>query len=408
MRQHTNGAGHAEEHGVEALLGEAVVLQQDTGVGVDIRVGVLSLAVLGKNTGCDLVDLRNQLEHLVVREVLEGELALGDIARVSLAEHSVAVAGNDAAGLEGVPEVLGDVLVRKVAADGLLHLLQPVENLLVSKTVKGAGETVQASGEREHGGGEGGADEVGGVCGHVAALVVGVDGEVEAHEFNEVLVTGEAELVSKVVRVVLRLVDGRHLAVLEDVAVDARGDGGQLGDQVHAVLEGVLPVLGLLHALGIGLAEGRLVLESSDGKGELSHRVEVAGAAVDELGDEAGNVAAGGPLGGEVADLLLRGDLAGKQKPEETLGKGLLATGGLGEEFLALGDGLAAEADTLLAVEDRTFPNERLDAARTAVNLVESHLTHNRVTVLFAQFLDLLNLLGKAIGEGVLEGLRGE
>jgi len=80
--------------------------------------------------------------------------------------------------------------------------------------------------------------------------------------------------------------------------------------------------------------------------------VESAGAALDELLDERGDVGAGSPPSGEVGDLLLGGNLAGQEKPEETLRKGLLATGGLGKDILALGDGLAAETDTLLRVED--------------------------------------------------------
>jgi hypothetical protein len=66
--------------------------------------------------------------------------------------------------------------------------------------------------------------------------------------------------------------------------------------------------------------------------------VEVAGAAVDELLDELGDIGAGGPLGREVANLLLGGDLAGQEEPEETFWQRLLAAGGLGEELLALGD----------------------------------------------------------------------
>jgi hypothetical protein len=46
--------------------------------------------------------------------------------------------------------------------------------------------------------------------------------------------------------------------------------------------------------------------------------VEVGRAAVDQLLDELGDVGAGGPLGGEVANLLLGGDLTGQEKPEET------------------------------------------------------------------------------------------
>jgi hypothetical protein len=110
--------------------------------------------------------------------------------------------------------------------------------------------------------------------------------------------------------------------------------------------------------------------------------VEIGRAVVDELLDELGDVGAGSPLSGEVADLLLGGDLAGQEKPEETLGKRLLAAGGLGEKLLDLGDGLAAEADTLLRVEDGTLPDEGLDATGTAIDLVEGDLVDDLGTVL--------------------------
>lgn len=294
--------------------------------------------MLGKNARGDLVDLRDKLEHRVLGELALGELALRDVTGVSLSQDGVTVTGNDTALLEGRPEVVLDGLVAKVVADLSLHLGEPLENLLVGETVKGTGKTVETSGEREEGRGEGGADQVGGVGGNVATLVVSVDGEVESHQLNKVLVLGEAELVGQVPRVVLVLLGGRDLAVLEDVTVDARGNVGELGNEVHGVLEGVLPVLGLLHALGVSLSEGRLVLKSGNGDRELSHGVEGVGAAVDELLNELGEVGAGSPLSGEVADLLLRGNLTGKEEPEETLGKRLLTTGGLGEKLLALGD----------------------------------------------------------------------
>jgi hypothetical protein len=66
--------------------------------------------------------------------------------------------------------------------------------------------------------------------------------------------------------------------------------------------------------------------------------VEVVGAAVDELLNELGDIGTSSPLGRQVANLLLGGDLTGQEKPEETLGQGLLTTGSLGQELLALGD----------------------------------------------------------------------
>ena len=108
--------------------------------------------------------------------------------------------------------------------------------------------------------------------------------------------------------------------------------------------------------------------------------MEGAGAAVDKLLNELGDVGASSPLGGQVTNLLLGGDLAGQQQPEETLGEGLLATGGLGKELLDLGDlgmskvssrvlhfflssaityGTATEANALLRVEDGALHKQK-------------------------------------------------
>jgi hypothetical protein len=89
--------------------------------------------------------------------------------------------------------------------------------------------------------------------------------------------------------------------------------------------------------------------------------VEVAGAAVDELLNELGDVGTGSPLGGEVADLLLGGDLAGQEEPEETFWKRLLATGGLGKELLAFGD-LSCISDEFL--QGQTMPHTVLPRKR--------------------------------------------
>lgn len=211
--------------------------------GVNVGVRVLGLAVLGEDARRDLVDLADQLEHWVVRQVLLGELALGDVSGVRLPQHGVAVTGHDLALLERRPEVVLDGLVAEVVADLPLHVLQPPQHLLVGQTVERSGKTVETSREREHGRAQSTADEVGRVRADVATLVVGVDGEVQAHELDEVAVLGEAKLVGEVVAVVLVLLDWRNLAILVDVAVDLSGDRWELGDQVHRVLEGMLPVL---------------------------------------------------------------------------------------------------------------------------------------------------------------------
>ena len=96
----TERTGDTKENGVEVHLVETVVGQEHTGVRVDVGPGVLRLAGLEEDTGDDVVHLVDKLEHLVVGEVLERELALRHVARIRLAEDSVAVAGHDLAALE--------------------------------------------------------------------------------------------------------------------------------------------------------------------------------------------------------------------------------------------------------------------------------------------------------------------
>jgi hypothetical protein len=339
-------------------------------VGVNVGVGVLGLSVLGEDTRSDLVDLGDELEERVLRKLLEGELALGGVTGVGLTENGVSVSGNDTSSVKGGPEVVLDGGVRKVVTDGLLHLGEPVKDLLVGKSVKGTGKTVKSGSEGEHGGRESGSDQVGGVGRDVSSLVVRVDGQVKTHEVNEVLVSSESELVGQVETVVLVLLDLGDLSVLVDVTVDLSGNGGELGNEVHGVLEGVVPVLLLVDSLGVSLSEGRLVLKSGDGKRELSHGVEGVGAAVDELLNELGDIGTGSPLSGESADLLLSGNLSGQQEPEETLREGLLSSGSAGKDSLALRDlcrcqycGLSMWRRGVLTV----FPRKRIpsSASRT-------------------------------------------
>lgn len=68
--------------------------------------------------------------------------------------------------------------------------------------------------------------------------------------------------------------------------------------------------------------------------------------------------------------------LAGRSS-RYTFGQRLLSTGGLGEKLLAFWDGLSTEPDTLLRIEDRSLPDKRLDATRTAVDLVKGDLSND-------------------------------
>lgn len=272
LRKDTKSTSNTEQNGVEVLLSKTVVLQQDTGVGVDIGPGVFDLLVSTQDLGGDLVDLGDELEQVVVGHVLETELALGGVTGVGLTEDSMTVAGNNTASLESVPQVLLDLLVGDVRTDLLTHAEDPLEHLLVSTAMERTGKTVETSSNGQVGGGEGGADQVGGVGRNVATLVVRVDGKVQTHQLSELGVV-DAELLDEVGTVVEVGVGLSDNTILEDIAVDAGSNRGQLGDQVKGVLESVLPVVLLGNTLLVGLGELRGGLQSVDGNAQLSHGV---------------------------------------------------------------------------------------------------------------------------------------
>lgn len=401
----TESTGNTEQDSVVGLLSKTVVLEEDTRVGVHIGPGVLGLTVLGEDLGVNLVDGGNEVEEVVVGHVLKSELTLSSVTGISLSEDSMTVTGNDTASVKGIPEVLLNVLLGDVGANLGLDLENPLKNLLVGTAVEGTSKTVKTSGKGKEGGGEGGTDQVGGVGGNVTTLVISVDGEVKSQKLNKLLVLTKAKQGSKVLGVISGGVGVTELTIFEDVAVNAGSDSRELGKEVNRVLVGVLPVLLLVNTLLIRLGESRLRLKSVNSNRELSHGVKGRRRSVNQLLDMLGELGSGSKLSRESLDLGLGGDLTGQQKPEETLGKGLLTAGALGKLLLEVGDSLTTETDTLLRVEDGTLPDEGLDTTLATVDLVEEDLTDNGVAVLLSQLLDLLDLLGEKLSETLLKGL---
>lgn len=127
--------------------------------------------------------------------------------------------------------------------------------------MKRTGKTVQSSGVRQEGVGKSGTDQVTSVRRDVSTLVVRVDGNVQSHQVDELLIVTVTEHGSKVGRVILVGVNGWEFSITVDVSEDSSGDSGELGDEVHRVIEGGLPVLSLVDTLRVGLGKGRVVVE---------------------------------------------------------------------------------------------------------------------------------------------------
>mmetsp|Transcript_6628 Transcript_6628/g.15144 ORF Transcript_6628/g.15144 Transcript_6628/m.15144 type:complete len:278 (-) Transcript_6628:61-894(-) len=243
----------------------------------------------------------------------------------------------------------------------------------------------------------------------VATLVVRMDHEVQAHELVEIgRVIAEHSVEAGGVVELARGVLVHH-AVLEGAAVDDGGDLGHLGDHVQDVLQGVLPVGGLVHALCVGGGELGLGLAGQDADAQLCHGVHVLWQRAQQGLHVRGQLGARRELGGEAAGLLESGDLRGEQQPHQRLGQGLtLASGALegGQLGLQLGDGVASESDALLRVQQRGLVVHALHVAAASDALIDCHLTEGHVAVIGLELLHR-RLLGRdLVSKNLLEALR--
>mmetsp|Transcript_733 Transcript_733/g.1760 ORF Transcript_733/g.1760 Transcript_733/m.1760 type:complete len:424 (+) Transcript_733:332-1603(+) len=393
--------------------------QQDPRMRIDIGIRIGHLPVLGENSGHDLINGVDDFEERIVRHVFQSEFPLAGVPRVGFAQHGVSVSGNDLFGVQGLPGKFRDGLGVDLLALGLefgLQGLDPLEDFLVGQAVERSGKGVQAGGVGEVGVGEGGSDEVGGVGAGVAALVIGVDAEVEAHELVEggVVVAEHAAEVPGVVEGGVLLDD----PVEVDVAVDGGGDFGDDGEDVEDVLEGVFVVVRFGDAVGVGFGEARLGLGRVESDGELGHGVHVFGEGVEQGHDVVGQLGAGVEFGGEGVDLLFGGDFAGQEEPDETFEEGLAVAGFAGEggqHLLAFRDGEAAEPDALVGVQVGGFPEHAFHAAGSADELVDGHFADDLGAVflfeggesgLFVRDLGLERFLegGHGTGRGGVDG----
>jgi hypothetical protein len=107
-------------------------------------------------------------------------------------------------------------------------------------------------------------------------------------------------------------------------------------------------------------------------------------AAINELFDEFRQLCSSRPFGREILDLLLTWDLASQEQPEEAFWEWLLTTRSFGKQLLTFWNCLAAESNALLRVKNRSFPDQRLDATGSAIDLVEGDLADDLAAVVFS------------------------
>ena len=141
-------------------------------MGIYVGPGVLDLASLQEDWRHQHVQLGDEFEQFVVREMFEGELPLAGVSGVGLTEDRVTVARDNLARLQEAPHELLHLVVSGVQPHRLHHLLHEDEDLLVGEAVEGPSQAAHPRTEGEVGVGQGGAHQVGRVGRYVAALVV--------------------------------------------------------------------------------------------------------------------------------------------------------------------------------------------------------------------------------------------
>ena len=143
--------------------------------------------MLGQYAWCNLRVELDELEDGVFVDMWAGgrKVHEGLEARVRLTQDTVTVTRNDTATLERAPQVILDVLLGWVRRHSVLHLQDPAQHLLGGETVQRASETLETGGVGQEGVGQRRADQMRRVRGHVAALVVTVQGQVQAQQVLE-------------------------------------------------------------------------------------------------------------------------------------------------------------------------------------------------------------------------------
>lgn len=100
-----------------------------------------------------------------------------------------------------------------------------------------------------------------GVGRDVPSLVVCMKHQIEAHGFLEILTLVDAQHLREVGGPVQFGVVLWELPIVEGASVDLGRDDGDLGDHIEAILQGVGPIVILLHALLILLEKLGVLLQ---------------------------------------------------------------------------------------------------------------------------------------------------
>eukprot|EP00963_Diacronema_lutheri_P011688 scaffold1431_cov346-Pavlova_lutheri.AAC.33 len=343
-------------------MGDPVVLQENSTVGVHVGPGVLHLACLLQDPGDHLVQLGYQLEHGIIRQVLEGKLALAGVPRVGLPQHGMSISWYHLPRLERLPREVLNLFLGRIHPKLHLDALQPSKHLLVRQTVQGAGQAIQARREGEVGVAQGAPDQVACMGADVPSFMIRMDGLIQAHEFPGLLVfvTHHARVIGCPVQG--GIWSGAHRGLSAVVApVDVSSDFRQLRNEVHGIFVHVFPVLGLVLTVQVRPRKTGAGLQGHDRSGKLRHGMCIPWESLQDGEDVMGNSAPLEEFLAEPIDLLFGGDFAGHEQPHESFRQRFSSFNGRREQFLTLWDAVPSESYPFVCIEERRLPQHAFD-----------------------------------------------
>lgn len=137
-------ARDSKHDGVVVVLGKTVMHEEGTRAAIDIRPGVLDLSGSSKALGDHFVVGLDELYKAVILDVLVDVVELAHEAGIGLSKDGVSITGDDLARLEGVGNMLSDIILGPAFSVLVHEGKQEVEALLIGESVEGSSKTVHA------------------------------------------------------------------------------------------------------------------------------------------------------------------------------------------------------------------------------------------------------------------------
>ena len=132
----TESSADTKEHSVVVHFLHAVVLQQDSGVGIHIGPGVLDLAGFVQDRWDNHVHVGYQLEQLVIGKMLQCELTLTCVSGIGFAQNSMTISGYHLSGFQESPNVVFQLVFGSIITNILDHLGQEDQDFLIGQAVQ--------------------------------------------------------------------------------------------------------------------------------------------------------------------------------------------------------------------------------------------------------------------------------